>query len=550
MNQETNPKKISLLLFFLLSSLLSIRPFISEMAYPTTSGYIRIAILMVFLACLLSIKKFGITKNPFNKPLLLYCIAIVASLLYTINLRSSLHQIYQIAPLLCLFYFALNLEKNQSVKLVILLISITSLLSIYGIYQYLWGLENTKSYIDLFMKDALQTRYVREILITKRAIATFFSPNMFAVYLAMIIPLCTSLLLDNIKNKKRCLFFGLSLIFMLIALVITKSLAGWLSLCFGVIIFFVLTRKFPNRIGIILAIFILIMPLFFLLVRYDTFINIANQQNTILQRLSFWRSTSGIIKDFPLTGVGIGNLKSIYPKYREFIANETMFSHNILLQTWAETGLLGIISIILLIGAFVKTSIKIEKNYFNIGLATLCSVFLVNNLFDFSYFIPQVSYLWWVSLGLIAQSAKRPDIKPNNKLKFPVVLAILLCTYLSTRSTAASYYSQKEAYGKAIAIEPYNDLYYARINEYDKAIALNPYSPFYHKNLALLYLDKNMVKEAIVELEKASNLYPADESLHQQLFDLYTMVGEPEKAKKEKVKLEEFHSRYSGYFIR
>lgn len=550
MNQETNPKNVSPLLFFLFLSLVFIRPFISEMAYPITAGYIRIAILMLFLACLLSSKEFRIAKNPFNKPLLLYCIAIAASLLYTINLRSSLHQIYQLMPLLCLFYFASNLEKKQSVKLIKFLICIASVLSIYGIYQYLWGLENTKDYLSLHLKDALQTRYAREILITKRAIATFFSPNMFAAYLAMTIPLCGGLLLDNIKNKKRRLVFGFFAICMLAALLLTKSMAGAISLCFGVIVFLVFARRRPSRKIFIFFIFILLLLLFLLLLRYDMFINISNQQNTILQRLSFWRSTSGIIRDFVFKGVGIGNLGSIYPKYRELVANETRLAHNIFLQTWAEIGLLGLISMILLVWAFIKSSIKIERNFFNIGIIASCYVFLVNNLFDFSYFIPQVSYLWWISLGLVAQNLKRHDVRANYRLKLFIALMVLIVIYLNTKSTIASTYFQKEAYRKAIALEPYNDLYYARINEYDKAIALNPYFPFYRKNLAFLHLDKNMIKEAIVEFEKASELCPADESLHQQLFDLYTETGQIEKAKKERLKLEEFHSKYSGYFIR
>lgn len=75
-----------------------------------------------------------------------------------------------------------------------------------------------------------------------------------------------------------------------------------------------------------------------------------------------------IIKDFPLKGIGLGNLGNIYPKYKELIVNETRFAHNIFLQAWAETGILGIISILLLILAFMQTSFKAERSFINIGL--------------------------------------------------------------------------------------------------------------------------------------------------------------------------------------
>ncbi|MFC1666706.1 O-antigen ligase family protein [Candidatus Omnitrophota bacterium] len=447
--------------------------------------------------------------------------------------------------------FASALKKEESIKLIGVILIGASILSIYGIYQYLWGFEHTKEYLNLHSKYILETSYIKEIFITKRSIASFFSPNMFASYLVMAIPLCAGLILDNTKNKKLCLSLSLCLISMLTALLFTKSLAGWTSLSFGVIVFFILLRRFPRRITLIVSMFILVLPFFLLLLRYNMFINFANQQNTILQRLSFWRSTSQIIKDFPLKGIGLGNLGNIYPKYIELLGNETRFAHNIFLQTWAETGLLGIISIVLLIWVFIKRSFRLEKNHFNAGLITSCYIFIINNLFDFSYFIPQVSHLWWISLGIISQkSITASDNKGNNRIRPFILIIILLTIYFNTKSLAALRCFQKGEYKKAISLEPYNDLYHIRINDYRKAISLNPYSPFYHKNLGMLYLNNNRIEDAISELEKASAFYPANEALHKKLFELYIRIGETEKAAKEEIKIQEFYSKYSGYFIR
>lgn len=547
---ETNQSKISSVLAFLFLTVLFIHPFISEMAYPILGGYIRAAILFIFLLYLLIIKGLRVSIKPFDKPLILYMLSITISLFYSINLRSSLHEIYQLIPLICLLIVASNLDNRQSNKLISVILLSASILSIYGIYQYLWGFEHTREYLNLHLRHLLETRYVQEILLTRRAIATFFSPNMFGAYIVTAIPLCAGVLFNNIIEKKPYVLAGTSLIFLFIAVVLTKSLAAWISLSFGVIVFFMLARRFLNRIAWIICIFILLMPLFLLFLRYDMFINLANQQNTLLQRLSFWRTTTEIIRDFPLKGIGPGNLGNIYPKYRELVANETRFAHNIFLQTWAETGLLGIVSIIFLVIVFIKVSLNIKRNLFNIGLMTSCYVFIINNLFDFSYFIPQISFLWWINLGLILQKYNPINNKSNNTIRLLMVIIILLAIYLNIKSLAALVYFQKGTYKRAIALEPYNDLYYIAIKEYDKAIELNPYSPFYHKDLAIFYLNKNMIKEAISEFEKASKLYPANESLHQRLFDLYTKVGDTEKAKKEEAKLKEFYSRYSGYFIR
>jgi len=275
-----------------------------------------------------------------------------------------------------------------------------------------------------------------------------------------------------------------------------------------------------------------------------------NQQNTVLQRLTFWKSTIKIIGDFTFQGVGAGNLGNIYPRYRELVANETMFTHNIFLQTWAETGLVGLGCIVLLFFIFIKKSLRVEKNFINIGIIASLYVFIVNNLIDFSFFIPQVSFLWWMSMGILVREKNTDEKKVLRAHKYAATALILLVIFMSTRSLAALNYYQRGSYRNAIALEPYNDIYHAAIKDYPAAIKLNPFSPFYHKKLGMLYLEKNMFKEALSEFEIASSLYPANESLRQRLFDLYKKTGQDEKAEKEQAWLKEFRSRYSGYFIR
>lgn len=551
MRLNFNPSKIIPVIFYLFLALIFIHPFISEIAYPALGLYIRIAILIIFFSYLLISKGFRITSSIFNMPILLYITSMIISLFYSINLRSSLHHLYQVMPLLCLFFFASSLEKKQTAKVITTILISASILSIYGIYQYLWGFEHTKEYLNLHLKDMLETRYVREILITGRAIATFFSPNMFASYLIMAIPLSIGVLSDNTLLRRHSFFLKLSLTFIVISLLLTKSLAAWISLALGLIIFLnIFPQKGYRKLSLIFTIFILIAPLFILLLRHDMFINLANQQNTILQRLSFWRSAIEIIKDFPINGVGVGNLENIYPKYKELMANETRFAHNILLQTWVETGLPGTIALILLILSFIRVSFRVKRAPINIALIISCYIFIINNLLDFSYFIPQVSFLWWINLGLISQRTKAFPRKSDNLMKIFIALIVLLVTCLNIKSLIALNYYNSGEYKKAAFLEPYNDVYHMALKNYDKAIELNPYSPFYHKKLAMLYLDNNMIKKAISEFEKASQLYPTNISLHQQLFELYKKAGDEEKAGMEQQKIREFYSRYSGYFIR
>jgi O-antigen ligase len=547
---RTDLNKISLYLFYVFLIIIFIQPFVSETTYPVLGGYIQISLLAATLLRLLTDEKSGIMTTSLGKVLLLYIFSAAISLFYSINLRSGIHHIYQIIPLLSVFIFTSNLDKKQAQKLLFIIITSALILSAYGIYQYIWGFEHTKKYVNLGLKSVLETRYAREILLTRRAIAMFFSPNMFACYLSMIIPLCSGLLLDKAKNKKTLIFLAICLALAFTSLLLTKSMAGWLSLSFGAIVFFVLAKGISRRITLISAIALLIITGALLLSRYNMFFDPANQQNTLSQRLSFFKNTIEIIKDFPVKGIGAGNLGNIYLKYKGFIGNETRFSHNLFLQTWAETGLPGLTAVFLLVLSFFRTSFKIRKNFVNIGIISSCCVFIINNLMDFSYYIPQVSFIWWINLGIISKEAASPDKRSGYMIRPLVILMIAAAISLNTRSLIALTYFMKGDIKKAAAIEPYNDIYHSAMGNYEKAIKLNPYFPFYRRDLGLLYLKKGMREKAVIELEKASELYPGSARLHQLLFDIYNKTGEFDKADKEKIKLEEYRSEYSGYFIR
>lgn len=550
MREGLYQRRLSSMALFLILALAAIRPFVSGMTYPAIATYIRIAIFVIFIAHLFFLKPF-FAGNYLGKALLLYFISIIISLFPSINMRSSLQQVYQISALICLFFLVSSLDKNQTKRLIETVLFSACLISIYAIYQYWWGFGYTKEYLARHSSDLLENRYVREILLTRRAIATFFSPNMLGAYLAMAMPLCAGVLLDRMRRKLPYALHVGYLIFIFTALALTKSLAAWLSLGLGGVMFLVLAKPFHRKRNIAICIFILIMPLFIVFLRSSVFLDAANQQNTILQRLGFWKSSVAIIKDFPISGIGIGNLGNIYPKYRNLLSNETMFSHNIFLQIWAENGILGLIAIIFLLLSFIKNSFRIERDPVNTGLLISSYIFIINNMFDFSYFIPQVSFLWWISLGILSQyREKRTGIKSENFIKLLLLIMVSLLIYLNIKSAIALSYFQAGKYKKAISMEPYNDLYYAVSKEYDNAIRLNPYNPFYHKALALMYLDGGMIKEAIYEFEKASSLYPVNEYLHQRLYDLYVKTGDIEKAGEREIKLKEFHSRYSGYYIR
>ena len=395
----------------LLLFLIFLRPFICQRCSPPFDIYYCLIFLFCASLWLILSPKTSF-KNPLNYPILLFLIAIGLSTSFSINSRLSLSEIYKFITYLVAFYLMIQVTPKQKKQVLATFVSAAFLLSLYGIYQFFWGFQNILDYLSQIEPYP----YAEEFLARKRVFASFLSPDMFAGYLIMMLPLATGFFLDNLIKKNRSLWIlsGLSIAFMLIALLLTKSLGAWISLFVAFLVFSVLlfVRHPLLRPKILLAaaitcIIIMSMLAGIFITRTEQFLDFNNPQNSIIQRLYFWKAGVEIIKDFPFTGVGLGNFGLIYPKYKSPEAFQTHFAHNSYLQIWAEMGILGILAWLwLILGSFRAglRNLKVEhgRSYLTIGLIAASAAFLAHNLIDFAFFIPEVAFHWWVILGLIS----------------------------------------------------------------------------------------------------------------------------------------------------
>lgn len=407
---------ISNLLWASILLLVFARPFISEEAFPHLDLYYRSILLFIFLISLLS-SKYIFRNNPLNYPIFFLLTSWGISIFYSIDRYTSFQELPKLLSSIIIFYLIVSQKEKARIKsLVTTMIIAAFLVSLYGIYQYFFGFEHTLEYLKNTGKDILiQSQYARDILLGKRIISSFFSPSMLAGYLITVIPLTAGFLIDNWIKKKVLILTVISLSIMFIALVLTKSMGGYLALFFTLIIFFILVVKHSNmpkhilscRIyptAIIILVIIILTGSFILINRAERLIDLTNPQNSITQRLNYGQATVRIIKDFPITGVGLGNFGKVYFRYKTPNALDSNFSHNSFLQIWAESGMLGIAVFFWIIFLFFKLAgncLKIhDQKGLTIGLISAGTAFLTHNLVDYSYFISQVSFHWWILLGL------------------------------------------------------------------------------------------------------------------------------------------------------
>jgi len=126
--------------------------------------------------------------------------------------------------------------------------------------------------------------------------------------------------------------------------------------------------------------------------------NLKNPQNSIIQRINYWNTAIGIIKDHPFSGVGAGNFQEVFLKYKVGLSTNTRYAHNIFLHQWAETGILGFAGIFFMIFNLLRRKLKNTGNKF-IFLAIIA--FILHNMIDNSYFMPETGILLWILLGAL-----------------------------------------------------------------------------------------------------------------------------------------------------
>jgi len=366
-------------MFAILLLLIFIRPFISSLAFPYLD-LIYSFLLMGFLAiwllsCGLPLKE----TKPIRYPLILICLALIISVVFSLDKLHSFIQLYEYIAGLLLFIIAVSLSYENKMRILNVIIWSGLIISLLAIYQYLFGFQHLSSHLA---KYNISNTFILESVSQKRVFLPFVTPNTLAGYLAMVIALTLT------HNYRAWLMIPLSL-----ALLLTRSLGGLLSLVLSLAVYFSLRGKIGKR-GIIFLFGLIVVSALVLIIRSINQKPHLQPIFSTIMRLNYWKDTLKIIKTWPLFGVGLGN----------FNLAESRFAHNSYLQIWAEMGILGFISVLWLIIAIFKSAlINIKKVTQKSQIASLVAanvIFLTHNFVDFTFFLPEVALIWWLILGL------------------------------------------------------------------------------------------------------------------------------------------------------
>jgi O-antigen ligase len=369
-----------------------IRPFISSLAFPFLN-FLYSALFLIFLIIWIIYKGISIKEIQHLKyPLILFSLALIISAILAPNKLNSIKELFRYITALFLLLIAASLTYKDKIRVIHAIILSGLIISLLALYQYFFGFKQMLEYLA---RHNLSSPAAIDYIQRKRIFLPFVTPNTLAGYLAMIIPLTL------INKNKFWLIIPLSF-----TLLLTKSLGAFLSIFLAGGIYFYLRAKLKKRgmvilSGVVILLGILVIIGLVFVTRTITLKEHLQPLFSTLMRIYYWKGAISIIKARPLMGIGLGGLKNLS-------LMDSRYTHNSYLQIWAEMGLLGIAAWLWII--FTSFNIGFKKlkkngnqqNSITLSLILVSFVFLIHNVIDFTFFLPEISFIWWIILGAMA----------------------------------------------------------------------------------------------------------------------------------------------------
>lgn len=242
------------------------------------------------------------------------------------------------------------------------------------------------------------------------SIGPFKNQNGLAAYLTCVIYIVLGFGLglwnnfSNVVNPKKIILK--SSILLIIGLLISSSVwtfsrGGWLGLVVAFIFMILMVhynriRRWFTLIAILGIIFV--VPLVTVVLYFS---KPGRDANRFLLARAAWK----MIEENPFLGKGIGTFIDYCAGYADNFG--ACYTHNCYLQIWAESGIFSLLGFLLLAGYVFYRSIKtclgasLSLNFFILtGLTAGLLGYLVHSFFDIHLYSFQLSFLFWVVLGL------------------------------------------------------------------------------------------------------------------------------------------------------
>ncbi len=247
----------------------------------------------------------------------------------------------------------------------------------------------------------------------KRAVTFFLHPNFYALFvtplLAFLIPFVVTSNELQVTSKRSPLYtrhFTLvtkgAWLLGAIGLFLSLSRGGWLGLAAagGVYVLIAGNRKLLKStlvVAVVAAIVVFSVPNF----RYRILLPFHGEKSSVA-RFSLWNTGWKMVKDSPVLGKGLlGFSNNWYAYNTDSGLQHYPAPHNIVLNFWIDTGLLGLMSFFCLLILAAVRFVKERNNMYKLGLLLACVALVVHGLVDIPYFKNDLALVFWMLFAFI-----------------------------------------------------------------------------------------------------------------------------------------------------
>jgi O-antigen ligase len=277
---------------------------------------------------------------------------------------------------------------------------------------------------------------------TFRAGAFLSHPNIFAVFLACLLPLVIGLFLVAARKRTRLLLL-VTISTGTAALVGTLSRSGWISFAVALAVLLTLMlfhRRLRQRVrlaaGLFAGVLMVVGVIFWEPISKRIF---ESKEHAVRSRLEHIGTASRMIVTRPLEGFGLNSYapaalsftkegpRAALDKYqgpKEYPGLWLPPVHNIYLLWWAEIGLLGLVLHLVVLGQVIRaglSNLRVESDeLFVVNAACVAGIaaLMVDGLASFSLRINSILRVFWVLAALImavrywrlGQEPARPEV--------------------------------------------------------------------------------------------------------------------------------------------
>jgi putative inorganic carbon (HCO3(-)) transporter len=278
------------------------------------------------------------------------------------------------------------------------------------------GIANSVVIVEALRQDAFDvTRNPPSVI--------YFTANAVPLYLVPLIALAGAVALHWPGRNER-LASGVLAAVGAVCVVISFSRGGYLALAvvaFGLALSHRL-RWYLLGAGAVAGAALLMVPQ--VRRRVVTEMNFNDPHNTLVGRSHLWDASLQMLRDHPIFGAGLsGFAAALAPYWNATHPDRYTYPHNILLNFWTETGLLGVLGFAWILYAAFAHSWGAwrdqARGYRPIHLGVLLAMVavVIHGLVDVPYWKNDLSFEFWALLGLTfavgASAAIAPETEPR-----------------------------------------------------------------------------------------------------------------------------------------